>query len=409
MKAIVLQSDMELGLKIVARTVIRRGKAFLPTTTFVNISISGDRLMLATSNLAQFTQVTLSCKPDAEEGSIAVPFVTLSDLISLLPEGALEIYIEEREAPEENESDDNEQGQSDLVATPGNVLVVQATKNKTRIKGFDSEEHFYQALSLTDRSLDDNIPWVEIAAQKLQDICSSTVIATIEEEARPVLHAVKLEADGKEISATAADGFRLAICESDYTDSGAIDQLLVPASAVKSLLFLLKDVDAETVWFKATTDMVAFKTENVLLMTYRSGGIFPDISRMTEDLRDFNCLVNRDSLIRALRLLNATGKSSGHVIRFATSGNQVDISTNSADIGDQKITIDLDSTEGPATTNITFNGKFMLETLGVMGTAQVKISYHSKDLKPMMIEPVGGSVEMQHLIMPIIMREANAV
>ena len=360
MKAIVNQGMLAHGLSIIGRAVAVR--AALPILGNVMVSADSEGLILSATDLS----LMISCRVNAkvqEEGATTIPARTLTDLVRALPDLPISLLVSENEN-----------------------TTLTCDRSRSRIKGIPAVEFpnvypFPEENSLT-------LPGI-------RGIIKQVAVAAAIDASRPVLEGVLVKLADNKLTLAAADGFRLAVCNTD-TDIDSDISVLVPATAMSEVAKMDGDVE-----LSVGENRTFFRSDGVLLVTQLIEGKFPDYIQIIPTSHTTRVNLCTQDLVHAVRMASVFARDSSDIIRLAFDENGCIVSAQSAETGDHSGKIDADS-EGDDLL-IGVNGKYLLDSLNVMGTDRITIDLKGPS-SPMVVCPVDGA-DLVHVIMPIHITE----
>src|SRR5579884_2362099 len=229
MKLQVTQENLSRALNSVAKVANSRGT--LPILANVLIKTSKNRLSLAATNLDIAITHYIGAKV-GEEGSITVPARLMQDFVSSLPEGIIELDLEETK------------------------LHVKNKQYNSVVNGIVADDFPVMP------ALASGTAW-KISADEFKKGLQQVVFAASSDETRPVLTGVLLRTTNSQLAMAATDSYRLA--EKLLGNQTQEIQLLIPASALQDLLRVIGD-DATDVFVKHDEQQVQFKVGDVELV-----------------------------------------------------------------------------------------------------------------------------------------------
>lgn len=373
MKVSVLQENLAQGLNVVARAVSTRST--YPILSNVLISAEDGRLKLSATDREMGITCWIGAKI-TEEGATTVPARTLADLVSTLPGETVELDL----------------------AVRTQTLHLKAGRAKAEIKGIDAQE--FPPMPEPDKA-----SGIEMSAGDFKEMIQQVVFATSRDDARPVLTGVLITVEGKTITMTAADGFRLSIRKAQLqakADSNM--RAIVPARALSEVARIAAD-DKETVMMMlpAGRGQVIFSMKNAELRCQLVEGAFPEVQQIIPTGFKTRTVIATDAFLKAAKQAEIFARESSHITRLdikpgeGKSPGTMEISATSEETGSNDSKIDA-TVEGNGVL-IAFNVRYLREALEVMKASNVALETTAA-AAPGLMRPMGND-DFVHVIMPM--------
>jgi DNA polymerase-3 subunit beta len=311
-----------------------------------------------------------------EEGATTVPARTLADLVSTLPGETVELDL----------------------AVRTQTLHLKAGRAKAEIKGIDAQE--FPPMPEPDKA-----SGIEMSAGDFKEMIQQVVFATSRDDARPVLTGVLITVEGKTITMTAADGFRLSIRKAQLqakADSNM--RAIVPARALSEVARIAAD-DKETVtmMLPAGRGQVIFSMKNAELRCQLVEGAFPEVQQIIPTGFKTRTVIATDAFLKAAKQAEIFARESSHITRLdikpgeGKSPGTMEISATSEETGSNDSKIDA-TVEGNGVL-IAFNVRYLREALEVMKASNVALETTAA-AAPGLMRPMGND-DFVHVIMPM--------
>jgi DNA polymerase III subunit beta len=378
-----VQENLAKGLGIVGRAVATRST--LPVLSNVLLENDQSRLKLAATNL----EIGVTCWIGAmieQEGSITVPGRLLNDLIASLP-------------PDKIVS----------LQTKGASLKVACSGVEANLRGIAADE--FPVIPQVS-----NPASCAVGPHELQEALSQVAFAAATDDTRPVLAGVLFSFRGDMLTMAAADGFRLAVRGVEVARPLGQDvDIVVPVRAVQELARIVGDqeepVEIVLPAGRERANQVLFHLNNVDLVSRLIDGTFPNVQQIIPTKFQTRVILTTKDFQNANKIASLVARDANNIVRLSVSGagsarssdndatGSLDVAAM-ADVGDTKDTIDaVVEGETPQIT-IAFNGKYLSDVLGAVGTNQVSLELNSPS-SPGVLRPVGGTNNHVHVIMPM--------
>jgi DNA polymerase-3 subunit beta len=376
MKISCLQENLAKGLATVGRAVATRST--LPVLSNILLQSDEGRLRLAATNL----EVGVSCWIGAqvkEEGSITVPARLLSEFVTSLPSGQIDMELSERTQS----------------------LNLKCARYEANIKGIDASE--FPDVPTADTIGGENSLHVE--ADIFRRMVEQVVPAAATDESRPILTGILAKFHQGGLTLAAADGFRLAVSTADVgADLDDIASVIVPARALAELVRISADQeDPIDLIITPQRNQILFHLDNSDLVSQLIDGNFPDYNQIIPKNHSTRTIVGTADLLKAVKVAFLFARDAANIIRFnivpgsELSAGQVIITGTSAEFGDNVSELDA-HIEGDSV-EIAFNARYLIDALGVVGTPEIVLET-STPSSPGVIRPIGGD-DFLCVVMPM--------
>jgi DNA polymerase-3 subunit beta len=376
MKLSCLQENLNRGLGIVGRAVAT--KTTLPITNNVLLATDEGRLKLVATNLEMAISCWIGVKIE-DEGSITVPARLLTEFVSSLPSDTISIHL----SPQTR------------------TLGLKCARFEARISGIDAKE--FPPIPSVDEGV---ATTVEVEA--LRKAINHVAFAAATEESRPVLTGVSAKFEGKTLTLAAADGFRLAVYTLPITEEiSQKTEVIIPARTLSELNRLMAD-EEETVsiTLNPNKSQVLFRLKSVELVSQLVQGTFPNYSQIIPQGYNTRMIVSVADFLRATRTASIFARDGSGTVRLMitpgseTNPGKLSVSARSEEIGDD--VGEIDATVEGAESKIAFNGKYLIDVLGVLDEAQVALETNNPS-SPGLLRPV-GTENYIHVVMPMFIQ-----
>jgi DNA polymerase-3 subunit beta len=370
-----LQENLNRGLSIVGRAVATR--TTLPITNNVLLATDQSRLKLVATNLEMAISCWIGAKVE-EEGTITVPARLLTEFISSLPSDNVEISLSRTR-----------------------TLQLKCPRFEARISGIDAKD--FPPIP----KVDDGIT-TQVDVEALRQGISLVAFAAATEESRPVLTGVNTEFDGGLMTLAAADGFRLAVCKVPTTSPvSQKTEVIIPARTLSELNRLMADQEEPIeIRVNPNKSQVLFRLKNIELVSQLVQGTFPKYGQLIPQSFSTRAVVDVAEFLRATRTASIFARDGSGIVRLVIvpgadlTPGKVTISARSEEIGDDSGEVDA-TVEGQEA-KIAFNGKYLMDVLGVLNEDKVALETTNPS-SPGVIRPIGYDSYV-HVVMPMFVQ-----
>jgi len=369
MQFVIARGALQKELAFVQGVVERKNT--IPVLANILIELAGeDAIRISRTDL----DVTIRCDADAEEiksqGSICVQARKLFDIARLLPDAPVSFRKEENE-----------------------WVTVECDRSKFRLPGI-SKETFPELPGFKSTPL-------KLPASVLKLLIDRTIFAITQEEGRYTLSGAKFELDDKAVRMVTTDGHRLAYVSTkesvEVNKSSGLD-VLIPRKTLAELTKLTADFDGD-ISLGSDENHVYFQVGSRLLISRMLSGQFPNYEMVMPKNNDQSATFDTTSLNQAIRRVALMADDRSHAIRFHLSKEQLLISSQNAEEGEARETIETNFAGDD--TDIGFNAQYLQDFLNVVGTE--KISFEFKDGNSQaQLKPVSDDGrEYKYIVMPM--------
>jgi DNA polymerase-3 subunit beta len=361
MKLQVTRENLNRALNSVARIANSRGT--LPILANVLIKTTNNRLSLSATNLDIAITHNIGAKVN-EAGSITVPARLMQDFVASLPEGVIELDLQETK------------------------LHVTTDQYKSVVNGILADDFPVMP------AIADGKQW-SIQTNVFKKALQQVVFAASNDETRPVLTGVLLQTQDGKLNMAATDSYRLA--EKHLGANKKEVQLLIPASSLHDLLRLLDDGDDD---LNITYDdqQVLFKTGDIELVTRLLEGKYPDYHKLMPAKFTTQATLKKADLVNVTKVSSLFARESAGSITI-----EVDEKTNQLSIRSVASQLGENTATAPAKIkgngSITLNSRYLLDALGVLSADEVVFGFNGK-LEPTVLYET-ESADYRHIIMPL--------
>lgn len=367
MRIKILQQDLVGPLQSVSRSV--GVKATLPVLGNILFEAVDNKLRLSATNLEVGVIKQINCEV-IEGGSITIPAKTLNEVISSLSGLEIEFYIE------------------------GDLLQIAAGKFKANLNGIDPRE--FPAIPSAENS------GFKIPKEIFKETIPQISFASAVDEGRPVLTGILTEIKEGRFEVVATDGFRLA--HKTFANeklAGISFKALIPRRTLEELVRLVNeetdDISEITV---ATTDnqnQVVFNIGQTILSSRLIEGNFPTWEKIIPEKFVTHTVINKDELIKGLKLASVFARNEANVIRLKISSGVIKLTSETRELGHQDA--EVEATVTGEDMEVAFNSKYLLDAVSACPGIEQKINF-SGSLSPTLVKPIEGE-GLEYIVMPI--------
>ncbi len=370
MKLSILQENLAQGLSITSRSVATRAQ--LPVLSNVLLTTDKGRLKLSATNLETGINLWLGAKVE-KEGAISIPAKILTEFVTSLPAGKIEVVAQE----------------SSLKLSSGSF--------EASFVGMAASE--FPAIPSMKKKADLKFPGSLLAAA-----INEVAFAAAQDEGRPVLAGVLLKSKDSQLIMVATDGYRLSLKRIKGVVGidkikGLKKGLVLPARTLLEVARVVADEEKDELGISITPEasQLIFATREIEIVSRLIEGNFPDFEKIIPSEGKTKVSVDKEELTRAARMAAIFARESANIVKFKVESSQLEVSANTAQVGDNKSLLEA-KVEGEKS-EIAFNSRYLLDFLNVVGAERVSFEM-SGALNPGVFQPA-GEPGFLHIIMPV--------
>jgi DNA polymerase-3 subunit beta len=348
------------AIGIAQRAVASRPGALPALSGNVLVKAENGKLELVGSDLDLTIRVTTDVDADAT-GSVVVPARLFGDIVRSLEPGAVTVEANDEEA--------------------------RITGGRSQFSVRISGEEFPKLAEPTAGG-------VRMDSAALSAALRQVVPAASRDDARPILTAVLLAADGSGLRLVATDSYRLAV--RDLPGESVLragEKVLVPAKALSELQRLLGEGEVEVTF---SDREASFDVGRARVSTRLIEGEFPNYQQLIPSGYPNRLTVEREPLIEAVKRVRLVTQGRDTPVRLAMKPDGLELSARS-DAGDAQEFLDA-KYEGAEMT-VAFNPEFILD--GLQAIVADEVALETQDaLKPATLRAADGG-DFLYLLMPV--------
>lgn len=365
MKVSILTENLKKGVGIAIRGISSRVQ--LPVLSTILISAGKDGLTLSTTDLELSFKVKVRAKV-TEEGEIAIPGKLISDIISTLPLGTLEIETDKE------------------------MLIISGQGVKIEIMGQVSSE--FPSLPIPVGK------GMVLDVSEFKEKIERVGVAAARDDSRPVLSGLLWIWAEKGLTLVATDGYRLGIDRLTSVTAETVEdgqKFILPVKAMLELARVLEGgLEKLTVEFDQTKQQVIFVTPGVEMSSRLIAGEFPPYKSVIPTEKKITVVLDREPLIEAVRRASLFAVNSANVVKLEIGEEEIMVTARSDQMGKSQSSVAAE-VEGEGVT-IALNAKYLLDYLASIETESVTLETEGS-LRPVVFRlPKSDFV---HVIMPV--------
>ena len=278
-------------------------------------------------------------------------------------------------------------GEITITTQENNWVQIQAGRSQFKIVGIAASE--FPALPTIERE-----GRVAIPGSGLSSLIRKTLFAVGDNDARYILNGllITLHSSDKKVTMklVGTDGHRLAVAESDVTQSAGTDlpkeiKAIIPRKAAQEIRRLLEEEEGEPL-LGFTKNLVTFQKSGLFLTSRVMEGTYPNYQQVIPKESAKKAAIERTALESALRRVAVLSKDKTNAVKVILQNGSITLHTSSPDVGEA--TEDLPAQYRGESLTTGFNARYLLDALAVMDGETVNLEI-SSPLSPCVLKSDG--------------------
>lgn len=364
MKLTVTQENLAKALSAVGR--VASGKTPLPILNNILLRTDSNRLMVAATNLEIAITEHIGAKVTTN-GTITVPAKLMTEFISNLPKGNVELSVE------------------------GAHLHISCNGYRSTINGMEADE-FPELPTINE---EEAISY-EIPTDVMKRAVAQTVVTTSSDNTRPMLTGVYCHSHDGKLYFAATDGYRLSEREIGLIDKEL--EAIVPASTLQDVLRVTPD-DCDAIDLLFDDTQVRFRMGEVEVTSRLIDAKFVDYRQLVPTTSEISAILKKDEFVRVTKIASLFARESGGSVTLKADGeaNTLSIHSIASQLGENTSEA---TAEVSGDGQVTLNSRYLLEALNAIDGDTVSFSFSGK-LSPCVLKAHQNTTDYQHIIMPL--------
>jgi DNA polymerase-3 subunit beta len=364
MKLEIEQEKLTRALNIVSR--VASAKTELPILNNVLFRTDGSNLVLSATNLEVAVIDYVSAKI-IKSGSITIPAKLLTEFISNLPKGIIEI----------------EEKNSHLNIKSGNY--------KSTINGIDSDE--FPELPVIDEK---KAVVFQVSTDTFKESIVKTIVSSSNDTTRPSLTGVYFNTFKNSLFLAATDGYRLSekrFIEDVKSEISAI----VPSASLQEVMRSIND-EINEIDILFDENQVKFRLGDIEVTSKLIDGSFPDYRQLIPKETEIKLSLNKEEFLRVTKLAGLFALESGGsiVLESVKKDGVLSIKSVASELGENNSDIE---TKINMDGKVTLNSRFLIDGLNNLVDDEVFFGFSGK-LAPCVLKNQKND-DYIHIIMPL--------
>ena len=272
-----------------------------------------------------------------------------------------------------------------LIEGDDTTLKISSLNHKAQIKGLPAEEYPSVPQAKGESS-------VELPTSKIVEAISRCIIASAQDDSRPILNSLLWRFKGKNLVVVGTDGY-LASCEIALNQETEGDFILPR----RTMAELSKLDGSDTITMSASTNQVKFVVGDTRLTSRVLDGSYPAYEAIIPKKTPTTLTVASSSLLQGLRMASLFSRDSAYSTKILFKDNKITITAVSTQLGENTNEIPL-TEKVESEVIVSINAQYLIDALAVLsGDVQIGLN----DAKsPIVVRPTGGE-KMLYLLMPL--------
>lgn len=370
MKIRVATSALQKKLAIANHAI--SSKSQLPILLTFLLKAEGTTLTIHSTDLEIGIEASLVAEVE-EEGSVAIPAKTFTELITSLPEDTLTLKATE------------------------NVLEVvsKRTKSSFQVMGKDEFPRLYEEKGEKVTTL---------SPEALKRGFASVLFSASTDAARPALTGILMQREEGGFLLVATDGYRLSLkhqrSDEETVPASTQQSLIVPARVFREVVSLKED-EAVAMYVSEKSNQVIFTSPEVTLIGRLIEGEFPPYERIIPSDHASQIRVNREELLKAVKICSIFARETANIIKFSLRSGRVIVSSQTPSVGENTVEVEANLTGEE--NEIAFNARYLLDVLSHLEEEELLFEM-TGPLNPGVFK-LYNDESFLHLIMPIRLQQ----
>lgn len=367
MKVNVLQENFSKALSLTSRFVSQ--KAQLPVLSNIVLKTDKTKLTLLATNLEMSITASIGAKVE-QEGKIAVPARTLTDLVSNLSKGQINL------------------------SSQAEQLNIETQNLNSTLVGLNASE-----FPIVPEKI--GVKAVNLPAKNFINALSQVIFAASIDETRPVLTGVLIYFEKGKLVLVATDGFRLSQNKIPVEVNIELGKTILPRNSLLELMRVTGESEKIALELKHTDNQVLFevlsKAADVILTTRVIEGEFPAFERIIPKESKITVNVDKLDLLQIIKASLVLARDAANVGKLQIGDGGLSVLVESSKSGSQKARVDAKVQGGSI--EILYNLRFIEEFLNVSGGEEIQMDFVDNATAGVFRDAMAP--DFLHLIMPV--------
>ena len=364
MKIKVTQEKLSKALNNISRIAVN--KSTLPILGNILFRVDNKKVSLITTNL-DMAIVDFLPVSSSENGVITIPAKLLTEFVSNLPK---------------NETIE--------ISTKDTKISIKAGKYSSTINGALADD-FPDLPEINEKEA----VVFKIGAEDFKNSISQVIIASSNDLTRPALTGMYFDTNNSSLFTVCTDGYRLAKKELIKKVESEV-KAIVPSSTLHEVLRMISD-EIDEVEISFNDDLVRFRLGETEIISKLIDESYPDYTALIPKNNDTEVVLNREDLLRTIKLAALFAKSvDGSIICEAKTPDTFSVKSIANEFGENDSIIQTPINQDSKTR---LNSRFFIDALNSIDKKDVVVEF-SSDIKPIVVYGEKDKTYI-HIIMPL--------
>jgi DNA polymerase-3 subunit beta len=368
MKLTVLQENFSRALSNTSRFASTRSQ--LPVLANILLSSSKTKLLVASTNLEVSLAISIGAQVQ-DQGEITVPARVITELISHLPAGPVNLEVEKE------------------------VLKIKAADFTSTVSGMNAADFPTIPSKLENKKV------LELPYEDFILALSQVSFSTSVDETRPILTGILFIFKKGALSLVSTDGFRLSQKKLQVKTEMSEERIILPKNALSEISRLTSEKENLFFSYQPKERQVSFGVDNSILSSRILEGEFPDFEKIIPKDSSVTIHLDREDFLRAIKLASVFAREAANLVKIQINKDNIEILAESSQSGGGKTKVEA-SVEGKGF-EIAFNYKFLEDFLQAVTGDEIKIEMTSPSSPAVFTDPKDST--FLHLIMPVRLQD----
>ena len=378
MKFIVSSTDLLSHLQAISRVI--NNKNSLPILDNFLLQLEGNKLTMTASDIETTLITSMEVDNSQGDGKVAVASRLLLDTLREFSDQPLTFTIND----------------SNLA------MVINSANGSYNFIGQNGDE--YPRMP----QLQEDARTMTLPVSTLSSGISKTLFCTADDELRPVMNGVFFDIATDSLTLVATDAHKLVRYKTTYTTASIKEEETVSFILPKKPATMLKNIlpkESGEVEIQFDSKNAHFKLANYTMICRQVEGRFPNYNGVIPKANPFKVIVDRATLLNALKRVSVFSNQASNLVKLAIEGNQIHISAQDIDFSisaEETITCQF---EGDPI-KIGFKSSFLVEILGNIDVAEVVLELSDASRAGLILPfEKAENEEILMLLMPMLLND----
>jgi len=266
----------------------------------------------------------------------------------------------------------------DIEVIDGNKILIYNSNSEFNLNGINVKEYPVINLDLTTDP-------IVISKENFKMLINKTSYAASNDESRIMLTGIDFKINDNILECAATDSYRLAYIKLELDNKYKNIEVVIPNKNLLELMKLVTDSEGN-VEIHIFSNKVIFKFDEIIFQSRiisGTAGEYPSISKLISENSNFVVTINKYDfygMIDRASILN--NDRDNNIVTLEINKKDMKITSMSLEIGKVEETYVIDCSEK---IKISFNSKFMLDSLKTIDTENVKL-FFIDEIRPIILK-----------------------